>query len=52
MCLFTNHIGLDALLELANSETDMSISNQFLTSINRTGFDKRLFNELRYEDAG
>ncbi|MFN3827222.1 MAG: 3-isopropylmalate dehydratase small subunit [Micavibrio sp.] len=41
-----------APLPLINVDTDMIIPKQFLTTIERTGLGKNLFNDIRYEEGG
>ena len=41
-----------APLSLINVDTDMIIPKQFLTTIERTGLGKNLFNDIRYEESG
>ncbi len=41
-----------APLPIINVDTDMIIPKQFLTTIERTGLGKNLFNEMRYDDDG
>lgn len=41
-----------APLPLINIDTDMIIPKQFLTTIERTGLGKNLFNDIRYEEDG
>ncbi len=41
-----------APLPLINIDTDMIIPKQFLTTIERTGLGKNLFNDIRYEESG
>ncbi len=41
-----------APLPLINIDTDMIIPKQFLTTIERTGLGKNLFNDIRYEEGG
>lgn len=52
MKAFTKHVGLVALLDRANVDTDQIIPKQFLKSIKRTGFGPNLFDEWRYLDVG
>lgn len=47
---FTTHTGIAAPLDRVNVDTDMIIPKQFLRKIERTGFGKHLFHELRYLD--
>lgn len=47
---FIKHTGVVAYLDRANVDTDMIIPKQFLRKIERTGFGKHLFHELRYLD--
>ena len=44
--------GIAAPLPLINIDTDMIIPKQFLKTIKRTGLDKSLFFEMRYDDKG
>jgi len=44
------HKGIVAPLDRANVDTDAIIPKQFLKKIERTGFGKHLFHELRYTD--
>jgi len=44
------HTGVVAPLDRANVDTDAIIPKQFLRKIERTGFGKHLFHELRYTD--
>ena len=41
-----------APLPVMNVDTDMIIPKQFLTTIERTGLGKNLFNDIRYEENG
>lgn len=41
-----------APLPLINIDTDMIIPKQFLTTIERTGLGKNLFNDIRYNEDG
>ena len=41
-----------APLPQINVDTDMIIPKQFLTTIERTGLGKNLFNDIRYEESG
>jgi 3-isopropylmalate/(R)-2-methylmalate dehydratase small subunit len=47
---FTTHTGIAAPLDRKNVDTDMIIPKQFLKKIERTGFGKHLFHEMRYLD--
>ncbi len=47
---FTTHTGIAAPLDRSNVDTDMIIPKQFLKKIERTGFGKHLFHELRFTD--
>lgn len=47
---FTTHTGVAAPLDRKNVDTDMIIPKQFLKKIERTGFGKHLFHEMRYLD--
>ena len=49
---FTSITGVAAPLDMINVDTDMIIPKQFLKSIKRTGFDKGLFFEMRYDADG
>ena len=49
---FTTLTGLAAPLDRPNVDTDAIIPNQFLKSIQRTGFGPNLFDEWRYLDSG
>lgn len=44
------HTGIVAPLDRVNVDTDAIIPKQFLRKIDRTGFGKHLFHELRYTD--
>jgi len=46
------HSGLVAVLDRANVDTDQIIPKQFLKRIERTGFDKFLFFDWRYNEDG
>jgi 3-isopropylmalate/(R)-2-methylmalate dehydratase small subunit len=46
------HKGTAAILNKDNVDTDQIIPKQFLTSIERTGFEKALFFDWRYLDNG
>lgn len=46
------HQGLVAPLDKNNVDTDQIIPKQFLTSTSREGFDKALFYDWRYNEAG
>ncbi|MFP4473254.1 MAG: 3-isopropylmalate dehydratase small subunit [Candidatus Omnitrophota bacterium] len=50
MDAFKKHSGVAAPLDRSNVDTDMIIPKQFLKKIERTGFGKHLFHELRYTD--
>ena len=47
---FTTYTGIAAPLDRVNVDTDAIIPKQFLKKIERTGFGKHLFHELRYTD--
>lgn len=47
---FTKLKAVAAPLSLINVDTDMIIPKQFLTTIERTGLGKNLFNDVRYGD--
>lgn len=47
---FKTHKGIAAPLDRVNVDTDMIIPKQFLRKIERTGFGKHLFHELRFLD--
>lgn len=47
---FKKHKGIAAPLDRVNVDTDAIIPKQFLRKIERTGFGKHLFHELRYTD--
>lgn len=49
---FTKLKAVAAPLPLINIDTDMIIPKQFLTTIERTGLGKNLFNDIRYEESG
>ncbi len=49
---FKQLMGLVAVLDRANVDTDAIIPKQFLKSIERTGFGRYLFDEWRYFDQG
>ena len=49
---FTTHIGIVALLDRSNVDTDQIIPKQFLKSIKRTGYGPNAFFDWRYTDAG
>ncbi len=50
MTPFTTHTGIVAPLDRKNVDTDMIIPKQFLKKIERTGFGRHLFHEMRYLD--
>ena len=52
MKAFTKLKAVAAPLPLINIDTDMIIPKQFLTTIERTGLGKNLFNDIRYEESG
>lgn len=52
MKAFTKLDAFAAPLPLSNIDTDMIIPKQFLTTIERTGLGKNLFNDIRYEENG
>lgn len=47
---FSKHTGIAAPLDRSNVDTDMIIPKQFLRKIERTGFGKHLFHEVRFLD--
>lgn len=49
---FTTLTGIAAPMPLVNIDTDMIIPKVFLKSIQRTGFGKNLFDEMRYNRDG
>lgn len=49
---FTKLKAVAAPLPLINIDTDMIIPKQFLTTIERTGLGKNLFNDIRYAESG
>ena len=49
---FTKLTGTAAPMPLVNNDTDMIIPKVFLKSIQRTGFGKNLFDEMRYNRDG
>lgn len=49
---FTKLKAVAAPLHLINVDTDMIIPKQFLTTIERTGLGKNLFNDIRYDESG
>jgi 3-isopropylmalate/(R)-2-methylmalate dehydratase small subunit len=49
---FTKIQGIAAPMPLVNIDTDMIIPKVFLKSIQRTGFGKNLFDEMRYNRDG
>ena len=49
---FTKLKAIAAPLPLINIDTDMIIPKQFLTTIERTGLGKNLFNDIRYQENG
>ncbi len=49
---FTKIQGIAAPMPLVNIDTDMIIPKVFLKSIQRTGFGKHLFDEMRYNRDG
>ena len=49
---FTKLQGIAAPMPLVNIDTDMIIPKVFLKSIQRTGFGKNLFDEMRYNRDG
>ncbi len=52
MQAFTNLTGVAAPLPMANVDTDKIIPARFLKSINRSGFGKNLFHNLRFREDG
>jgi 3-isopropylmalate/(R)-2-methylmalate dehydratase small subunit len=49
---FTKHTGVVAAMDRANVDTDQIIPKQFLKRIERTGFEKFLFFDWRYDESG
>lgn len=49
---FTKLKAIAAPLPVINVDTDMIIPKQFLTTIERTGLGKNLFNDIRYAENG
>ena len=49
---FTKLRGVAAPLNMINIDTDKLIPKQFLKTIKRTGLDKHLFNEMRFNEDG
>ena len=49
---FTALTGIAAPLDIINVDTDMIIPKQFLTTIQRSGLGKNLFDEMRYTPDG
>ncbi len=49
---FTKLTGVAAPLDMINVDTDMIIPKQFLKTIQRSGFGKNLFDEMRYTSDG
>ena len=49
---FTTLKSIPVYLPIANIDTDMIISAQFLKTIKRTGLGKSLFFEMRYDESG
>lgn len=49
---FTVYTGLAAVLDRANVDTDLMVPKQFLTRIERAGYGKVLFNNIRYLENG
>ena len=47
---FKKHTGIVAPLDRVNVDTDMIIPKQFLRKVDKTGFGKHLFHELRFLD--
>ncbi|MEW5894332.1 MAG: 3-isopropylmalate dehydratase small subunit [Candidatus Omnitrophota bacterium] len=50
MTPFTTHTGVVAPLDRKNVDTDLIIPKQFLKKIERVGFGKHLFHEIRFKD--
>lgn len=49
---FTVYKGLAAILDRANVDTDLMVPKQFLSRIERAGYGKVLFNNIRYLENG
>ncbi|MDR1165965.1 MAG: 3-isopropylmalate dehydratase small subunit [Deltaproteobacteria bacterium] len=49
---FKTYTAVAAYLDRPNVDTDLIIPKQFLKSVERAGFGKRLFNDLRYKPDG
>ncbi len=49
---FTQHTGIVAAMDRANVDTDQIIPKQFLKRIERSGFEKFLFFDWRYDETG
>lgn len=49
---FTVSTGTAAILDRANVDTDLMVPKQFLTRIERAGYGKVLFNNIRYLENG
>jgi len=49
---FTKHSGLVAVMDRADVDTDQIIPKQFLKRIERTGYEKFLFFDWRYDENG
>ncbi len=52
MQAFTKHIGLVAVMDRADVDTDQIIPKQFLKRIERSGYEKFLFFDWRYHEDG
>ena len=52
MDTFTEHTGIVAPLDALNVDTDQIIPKQFLTRIERTGYEDCLFYDWRYVEGG
>ena len=52
MTPFTSMLGVAAPLPAANLDTDVIMPKQFLKGIDRSGLDKGLFHDLRFDAAG
>jgi 3-isopropylmalate/(R)-2-methylmalate dehydratase small subunit len=52
MQAFTKHSGVVVTMDRADVDTDQIIPKQFLKRIERDGFEKFLFFDWRYDDAG
>jgi len=52
MKAFTKHTGTLAIINRENIDTDQIISKEHLKSIKKTGYEKALFSDWRYDDEG